>query len=188
MMEVTKSAKVRLFLVFLILWPFGCSMIQPKVHVNMPSPIPGSRTTENIPGIRSQQVSLPETLPPSPPEANYFTHEIKWPGENLGWIARWYTGSSKNWMHLVEANPGINPRRINIGDSVLIPEALLKTRRPMPIDFLSSATSKRKKPSPLATKQPDRSDKIELFGPIDTETQTIGVDDSHSPLPLETIE
>ncbi len=39
-----------------------------------------------------------------------------------------------------------------------------------------------------STKQPDRSDKIELFGPIDTETQKIGVDDSHSPLPLETIE
>ena len=188
MMEVMKLAKVRWLLVLVILWPFGCSKVQPKVNVNIPPSVSGSRTTEKTPEIQSQRASLHQTISLPPLEAVYFTHKIKWPGENLGFIARWYTGSSKNWMHLVEANPDINPRRIDIGDSVLIPEALLKTRQPMPIDFLSSATDKRKAPSPLSTKQPAISDKIELFGPIDTETKTIGVDDTHSPLPLETIE
>jgi len=85
-----------------------------------------------------------KNIPPSPPEADYFTHTIKWHGENLSWIARWYTGSSKNWIYLVGANPGIKPRRIDIGDSVLIPKNLLITHQPMTFKSLSSAIIKRK--------------------------------------------
>ena len=210
-MEMTKSTKGDWFLVLVILWLSGCSIIQPKVHVNFPSSAPESQPKENIPvnlppsapesqpkenipvnlpapalesqpkenipvnlppsapesqpkenipvnlpsfapeslpeknipEIQSQQASLHETIQSSAADVDYLTHTIKWRGENLSIIARWYTGSSKNWMNLIEANPGIKPRRIEIGDSILIPEALLETRQPMPIDFLSSATGKK---------------------------------------------
>ena len=188
MIGVMKAATARWLLVMVILWPFGCSMIQPAVYKSMPPPTPVPRTTEQVPESQPQQASPQERLPLSSPEVKYFAHEIKWSGEDLGSIARWYTGSSKNWVHLVEANPGIDPKRINIGDSVLIPEALLKTHRPMPIEFLSSITGDKKQSSSPLSKRPVKSDKIEFFGPVDTETQTSGVDNSDSPLPLETIE
>jgi hypothetical protein len=187
-MGVTKVATARWLLVMAILWPFGCSMIQPAGQEKIPPTTPGSGTIKQAPDSEPQQAS-PQDLHPLPsPAVRYFNHKIKWPGENLILIARWYTGSAKNWMRLVEANPGIEPRRIMIGETILIPEDLLQTDRPMPIEFLSSATDKKKEPSPPPAKQAVKSDKIELFGPIDTETQKRGADDSDSPLPLETIE
>ena len=188
-MGVTRAATAPWFLMMVFLWPFGCSMIQPAVHKNIPPPAPVPQTIEQLPEYQPQQASPQEVLPPSPPppEIKYFTHEIKWSGEDLSSIARWYTGSAKNWMRLVEVNPGIDPKRINIGDSVLIPEDLLTTRKLMPIDFLPSTSNKKKAPPPPA-KQVVKSDKITLFGPIDTVTETSSVDNSDSPLPLETIE
>ena len=219
MMEMMKSTNGDWIVVLVILWLSGCSIIQPKVHINFPSSAPESQPKENIPvnlppsapesqpkenilvnlpssapeslpeknipEIQSKQASLHETIPSSTADADYLTHTIKWRGENLSMIARWYTGSSKNWMHLVEANPGIKLRRIDIGDSILIPEALLETRRPMPIDFMSSATGKKKESSPLSTKPPAESDKIDLFGPIDSEAQPNGAGDSDLALPLK---
>ena len=157
-------------------------------HEHIPGPTPVQPRINQIPVDPSQRSSPPKAPQPSKSKGKYFTHKIKWPGENLVLIARWYTGSAKNWTRLVAFNPGIDPRRIEIGDSVLISEHLLKTREPMPIDFLSSSTGKKKESSPLSIKQPAISDKIELFGPIDTESQVIGVDDSHSPVSPETIE
>jgi len=180
-MEVTKVAIFRWLWVMAILWSFGCSVSQPAVPEKTPPTTPA-------PQSQPQQASPQEVRPLPPPEAKYLNHKIKWSGENLILISRWYTGSANNWKRLVEANPGIDPRRIKIGDLILIPEDLLKTRRPMPIEFLSSATDKIKEPAPPPAKQAVKSDKIELFGPIDTETPTSGVDDSDSSLPLETIE
>ena len=112
--------------------------IQLETHDSISPLVSELWKTEKIPEIKLYQSSLLSLN-----KTDFFNHTIKWPGENLGIIARWYTGSFKNWMYLVEANPGINPRRIEIGDSILIPKDLMKTRRPMPIEFLLSATSKR---------------------------------------------
>lgn len=181
MRGMRKVAIARWLLVMVILWPFGCSMFQPserKITITR---------SQQAPDSQLQQSSPQEAHPLPSPDAKYLSHKIKWPGETLTLIAAWYTGSAKNWMHLVEANPGIDPRRIMIGDSILIPEELLKTRRPMPIEFLLAATDK-KEESPPPAKPVVKSDDVELFGPIDTETQTGGVDDSDSALPMETID
>lgn len=61
-----------------------------------------------------------------------YRHTVRWPGESMSLIARWYTGSSKNWRKLAKANPRLNPDRIKKGDVISIPPALLKTREPMP--------------------------------------------------------
>jgi len=181
-MNVTKESTVRFILVMVILLSVGCSIFQPAGQKIVTSVTP-------VPIATKQAMDSPQDVRPlPPPEVKYLNHKTKWPGENLGLIARWYTGSAKNWTRLVEANPGIEPRRIKIGDSILIPADLLKTRQPMPIEFLSAATSPPKTPPSPSAKKAGNSDKIDLFGPVDTEAQKSDADDIDSPLPFETIE
>jgi cytochrome c551/c552 len=61
-----------------------------------------------------------------------YRHTVRWPGESMSLIARWYTGSSKNWRKLAKANPRLNPSRIKNGNVILVPPALMKTREPLP--------------------------------------------------------
>jgi len=61
-----------------------------------------------------------------------YRHTVRWPGESMSLIARWYTGSSRNWRKLAKANPTIDPNRIKKGHVIVIPTKLLKTREPLP--------------------------------------------------------
>ena len=61
-----------------------------------------------------------------------YRHTVRWPGESMSLIARWYTGASRNWRKLAKANPRINPNRIKKGNVILIPTKLLKTRERLP--------------------------------------------------------
>ena len=63
---------------------------------------------------------------------NCYRHTVRWTGESLSLIARWYTGSYGNWRKLAKANPRINPHRIKKGNVIMIPPALLKTKKPLP--------------------------------------------------------
>ncbi|HSO59419.1 MAG TPA: LysM domain-containing protein, partial [Desulfobacterales bacterium] len=64
-------------------------------------------------------------------EPKYFTHTVRGTGETFIDIARWYTGNGNNWKRLVQANPDINPQRIQIGDAIRVPEEIVIKRRPM---------------------------------------------------------
>jgi nucleoid-associated protein YgaU len=61
-----------------------------------------------------------------------YRHTVRWAGESLSLIARWYTGASRNWRKLAKANPRLDPNRIKKGNVIVIPPALLKTREPLP--------------------------------------------------------
>jgi len=61
-----------------------------------------------------------------------YRHTVRWPGESMSLIAKWYTGSAKNWRKLAKANPRINPNRIKKGNVIVIPPAQLKTKAPLP--------------------------------------------------------
>ena len=173
----------RWLILFSIIWPLGCSFVQPVTSVDPPPPAPLPRVLEHPLESQPEQVT-----PPPVPEIKYFTHTIKWSGENLIRISRWYTGSGQNWLPIVEANPSIDPRRIKIGDSILIPVSLLKTREPMPISYLApTAIRKEAQPVPPAESLPN-TEQVELFGPIDAEAQTSRLEGTGSPLLLETIE
>ncbi|MGA7279843.1 MAG: hypothetical protein WBW79_18055 [Desulfocapsaceae bacterium] len=120
---------------------------------------------------------------------NYFSHIIRWPGENLSRISMWYTGTVNNWMRIQEVNSLIDPKQIDIGDTILIPGNLLITREPMPMEFRGTVQRK-KKPAPEALPEPSsNSGEIQLFGPIEIETEEVN---NNTPgglsLPLETIE
>ena len=121
-----------------------------------------------------QQASPP---PPPPKEPTYFIRIVKWPNESLSINAAWYTGQIDNWKILVEANPELDPNRMRIGDKVRIPEELLKTREPMPQEFVESLVPKpkpvkkaappeKKEPTPAgAPPPPPPEPDIKLYGP-----------------------
>ena len=123
----------------------------------------------------------PEPLPPAPEAAprlgpaikaselqpQRYTHEVRWPGETLSHIARWYTSSESNWEKIAEANPGLKPRRIQIGDKILIPEELLKVRKPMPRDYVHSLASPKRPPSARSVQPSKDPRKEQLFGPAE---------------------
>jgi len=97
-----------------------------------------------------------------------FVHLVKWPEEALPIIAKWYTGDSKNWKSIANANPSINPRHLSVGNKIFIPEDLLKTRDPVLREFVTEYYAKKKKTA-TSTKKimpfPKQEDKFEIFGP-----------------------
>lgn len=115
-------------------------------------------------------LSTPPQIIPGP---HYFEHKVLWPGETISVIAKWYTGSVKNWKALANANPKLNPKQITIGDSIFIPETLLTSRKPMPLSFLTSQNHTKNKPSYPSNQTSMNSDSPKLFGPIDSEQTSI---------------
>jgi hypothetical protein len=61
-----------------------------------------------------------------------FKHTVRWRGESLSLIARWYTGHFENWKALAQANPNLNPNRIMVGNVIYIPQEMMNTKEPLP--------------------------------------------------------
>jgi len=125
--------------------------------------------------------SVPSRVEPAP-----YVHDVRRSGETLIAISRWYTGSADNWKRLVQANNGLNPQRINVGDKILIPGELMKTQQPMPADFMASKTQEKRAPTTSSPNKPTETNRIELFGPIEN-NDTVENPDAVG-LPLESIE
>jgi hypothetical protein len=62
----------------------------------------------------------------------HFEHTVRWRGESLSLIAKWYTGHFENWKALARANPNLNPNRIIVGDVIDIPQEMMKTKELLP--------------------------------------------------------
>jgi nucleoid-associated protein YgaU len=123
---------------------------------------------------------------PSRGEPAPYVHTVRRSGETLVAISRWYTGSADNWKRLVEANNGLNPRRVRVGDKILIPGELMKTQEVMPLDFMASRIQENRTPTTSSPNKATESNRIELFGPI--ENNDAVVNPGAVGLPLETIE
>jgi hypothetical protein len=93
--------------------------------------------------------------------ARHLVHRVKWSGESLSIIAKWYTGEFNNWRTLADFNPKVKSDRIWVGQEILVPEGLLKTREPMPKSFVSQFARKSKKKNP----PPKEDNPLPLFGP-----------------------
>jgi hypothetical protein len=72
----------------------------------------------------------------------YSYHTVMYSGETLSIIARWYTGQSGNWEVLLDHNGDLDPRRLQIGDLVKIPQELLIRDESMPKAFVDKANAK----------------------------------------------
>jgi hypothetical protein len=169
-------------LVFILVWVcIGCASLNnlnKKIKETLGfKPVP-ARPVEPEPSVPSEpppatpretQVSPPKEIEEEKPqEPAYFMHTVRWPGESLSIIAKWYTGDFENWRVLAHANPGIDPNLIFVGNKIRIPENLLKTRKPIPERFVTGFGPKpRRKELPPETPPPAPSEDEEeiLFGP-----------------------
>lgn len=142
------------------------SALNPKA----PEPLKQAAHIESQPEIipEPEEEIPPDILEkkvPSSPKPRPFVHKVRWQGEMLTYISRWYTGTVNNWRAIANANPKLNPNRIFIGDEIIIPEELVKTRTPLPRDYLPSSQEIKTSPSPTSQSK-DESGDIELFGPV----------------------
>lgn len=102
----------------------------------------------------------------------YFVHQVKWPNESLSIIAKWYTGSLMNWKILAKANPEMEPTVIHKGDQIRIPVNMLKTRDPIPEEFVDELVQSLKKKTPAQGAQEEkREEEPALFGPKGAEKE-----------------
>jgi hypothetical protein len=164
----------------------GCSKPQTSVQTAsdiLPDLPPGVGIT--FESLQAKENHGEEPIPPRPPEKPAYAHHVKWLHETLFSIALWYTGSGNNWKRLVDANPTIKPRRMRIGDVILIPEDILKTRQPMSAEFLKAFS--RGKKSSQSSPPSDPLEEPQLYGPIDDDGQTKEKEASGLPVPLETL-
>jgi LysM repeat protein len=110
---------------------FGCAGT--KETVSQKYAASKSWLKEKWQGVGSKSSSSEnEETSVEPERTNYFEHQVKWSGETLSLIARWYTGSYGNWKAIAEVNPGLDPNRIAVGDSINIPPEMMKTKKPLP--------------------------------------------------------
>lgn len=167
-------------LAWVLLLLVNCSKTQVETR-QTPTDQPAS--VSPVQPLTKPQPPKPETaVEPAP-----YVHTVSRSGETLAAISSWYTGSADNWKSLVQANNGLNPRRIKVGDKILVPAAIMKTQQPMPADFMASKNQVKKNvPTTSSPKKPTETNRIELFGPIETN------DAAENPdvvgLPLESIE
>lgn len=111
--------------------------------------------------------------PAGGPEPSGLVHIVRWKGESLSIIAKWYTGEADNWRSLAEHNPLNDPDRIGIGDRISIPEPLLRTRAPLPRAFVMRHVQTPEKSGPPEEREPidpaadplPADEAPELFGP-----------------------
>ncbi len=99
---------------------------------------------------------------------DFYIHTVKYFGESLSIIAKWFTGDLKNWEKLAPVNPSLNPNRIYVGDRIRIPKSMMITQEGMPEEhvkqFLLPADGK--PPAAQETPPAETKDKTPvLFGP-----------------------
>jgi iron uptake system EfeUOB component EfeO/EfeM len=108
----------------------GCAMLQKS-----PQKAEQSRETKKVRAVGVASNSN-QNLP--------FFHQVRWQGETLSMIAKWYTGDWRNWKALAEVNPWLEPNNLFTGLKVKIPRQLLKNQKDMPREFVLSFASQNK--------------------------------------------
>ncbi len=101
---------------------------------------------------------------PAAPQRIQFVHTVKYPGETLSIISKWYTGDVNNWKTLADANTHIDYNKMVTGNNVFIPENLLKTREPLTKEFIDSFY-KKEKPASETENPPEKEEEFDLIGP-----------------------
>jgi len=159
----------------------GTTILIPKnlLHTNKPMP------KEFVEAVVSEHKNEKARFSKLPSKLSYYYHKVKYSGETLSIIAKWYTGDVDNWQALTKANPKLDPNRIFVGDKIRIPQEILNTDRPMTRSFVVASTKRKQQQAPSITPSevkntktakkeaelplPDPSPKepelLELFGP-----------------------
>ena len=159
----------------------GTTVLIPQnlLHTNKPMP------KEFVEAVAKRHKNEKTQVAKAHPKPAYYYHRVKYSGETLSIIAKWYTGDVENWQALTKANPKLDPKRINVGDKIRIPKKILNTRKPMPRSFIvastkrkqqkvpantppkvkTTKTAKKESESPAPESSPKEAEVLELFGP-----------------------
>ena len=135
-----KSYKLAVHAGWLVLAAFiwtlssGCAMLQ--------------KSPQKAEQARETKKGTAVTTSNSNPNLPYF-HQVRWQGETLSMIAKWYTGDWRNWKALAEVNPWVEPNNMFTGLKVKIPRQLLKNQKDMPREFVLSFSSQKKAGAPI---------------------------------------
>ena len=164
----------------------GCAQLRKTEPVIVPE-VPQVAAPETLP-LPPQSLATPDDPLPAPVEEKPFTHTVRWSGETLNRISWWYTGAGKNWPAIAEANPTFDPRRMMIGDLIIIPRHLLKTQEPMTKEYRTPETVRESLEEIALEPQVTTPQTIDLFGPIDSGGDNTISEQSEALLPLETLE
>ena len=104
------------------------AQVNPKLN---PKRIPKD-TPILIPAKLVQKKTPPTEAFAAQHRVHYFVHQVRWRGETLSLIAKWYTGHYGNWRALAKANPDLNPNHIVLGNRIHIPPEMMKTEKRLP--------------------------------------------------------
>lgn len=176
-MTASQLKIARILLTLSFFWVLNCCSYQhpPLQPAPEEPPAPVEVKPETAVAVHESSALVPPTA--AEPEPRFHAHNVRWPGETLSVIAKWYTGTVKNWKALANANPTLNPKKIVVGDTILIPENLLTSRKPMPFSFLKSSGRKKDIRSSSSIQTSVKSDSPKLFGPVESD-QTSTTSDS----------
>jgi hypothetical protein len=125
----------------------GTTVLIPKNLLHTSKPMP----KEFVEAVAKRHKAERARVAKRPPKVSYYYHRVKYSGETLSIIAKWYTGDADNWQALTKANPNLDPKRINVGDKIRIPRKLLNTRKPMTRGFVVASTRKKQPKSSSTT-------------------------------------
>lgn len=89
-------------------------------------------------------------------DSDKYSHQVKFKGESLALIAGWYTGDTKNWEQLAKVNNLENPKKIEIGQVLLIPNAMLTRFEPLPESIIETKKPKAKSATLKTTSKTSR--------------------------------
>ena len=138
------------------------------------------KTPVGAPDTPSLEIPVPATSEP-----RIYLHKVRWAGETLSHIAKWYTGAIKNWKAIAKVNSELDPKKIDVGDTIAIPEVLLTSRKSMPHSFIRASLQKKAVPLSSSKKILIPLESTKLFGPIESEPSTIETDSSELFGPVE---
>ncbi|GEM_PF-2036634 len=127
-------------------------------------------------GKKTEVIYRPVDTVSRPP----YVHTVKYPGETLRIISKWYTEDENNWEAIARANPYMDHEKMPPGTRVFIPENLLKTLEPLSEEFIAASTQigkpaeeiqpvvkeeEKKVPVPKPKPRPKRDEDFDLIGP-----------------------
>jgi hypothetical protein len=186
-MRPSREVILSLLLTAALTWMVSCSRLQNFTREEPAAPSVPPGVSQEMLNSLLRQNSRKEL---SASQEKLWSHKVRHRNETFFSIAQWYTGSGNNWPRLVKDNPNIDPKRIHIGDTVLIPEDLLKTRRPIPAGFWRPKRKHRKinKPRLPSTQPAAKKEAVTIYGPIEPDQQPGKPEKDELPVPLETID
>lgn len=201
MVFVEQRKTARVLLVLSLIWVFGgCANQNPPLRPAPEEP-PLSEEIKAEPlvseplmpeGPKSEAAVVPDTLPflevpeIKTPKPLFYIHKVRWPEETLSHIAKWHTGTVKNWIAIAKANPGLDPKKIDIGDTISIPVDLMTSPKPMPHSFVRAKDRKKSTPLSSSKKISTPSESSKLFDPIESKPSRVKTDSAKLFGPIET--